>query len=388
MVDELTRRGSARGVSNENADRRARALQAGADGSPLDVKVFVHSSSGRAREALLAFERGVAAGGDGVSLIMDDGPYRPCDVAIVFGMPKPDRPTSGKRRPDTARRVRRDVHAAHPGPLIVIESGLIGRVVAMRRRPLGEIARLWLQGRFDQTYERINRDDHFRVAIGGASHDDGDFCNAGSPPDRWQRIAARGASLAPWRTQGEHVLVVGQVPGDTSLRGIDIHQWVEATVRAVMSHSGRPIVVRPHPMTSDADLAPYRRLARLGRNVRVELPPVGSIAESLRDAWVTVCHASGAATDSLLAGVPAITTSPGNMAWPVTGHDLSQIEAPPMPPRGQWLYDLCYGQWTADEIASGRVWARLRSRIVERADPTVTQPSTPEPARRGRGWPT
>jgi hypothetical protein len=338
-----------------------------AEDRALDVKVFAGSAAGRAFHALAAFHAAIAGAGDRVTLVEGDSPYAACDVAVLFGLPKADRGPNDRQRPNTSRRVRRRIHAAHRGPLIVLESGLLGRAVELRRRPIGEIARRWLRGHFHGAYERINRDDYFRVAIGGAGFDDGDFCNAASPPDRWRQISAsRGLGLAPWRTTGRHVLVVGQVPGDAALRGLDIMGWIERTVLALARHTTRPIVVRPHPMTPDGDLAELARLPLIRGRATLQNPPLGPIAGSLAGAWATVCHSSGTAIDSLLAGVPAITTSEASMAWPVTGHDLAEIERPPMPPREQWLYDLCYGQWTLEEIRSGQVWGRLRPRLLQR----------------------
>jgi hypothetical protein len=350
------------------APRLLSGRAAARDGNgPLDVKVFAGSSSGRAFGALTAFTGAIAAAGDRVTLIEGDAPYVPCDVAIVFGLPKAARDPREGRRSDTARGVRRRIHAAHPGPLIVIETGFIGRVVELRRRTAAQIARRWLRGHFHGSHERIDHDDHFRIGIGGALYDDTDFCNLGSPPDRWRRISeARGLRLAPWRTEGRHVLVVGQVPGDAALRGVDIVSWMERTVREIARHTARPILIRPHPMTSDRDLAGFRHLSGLREGVTLQSPPRGPMARSLEGAWVTVCHSSGAAIDSLLAGVPAITTSEASMAWPVTGHDLAQVDRPRMMAREQWLHDLCYAQWTVDEIREGPVWSRLRARVVER----------------------
>jgi hypothetical protein len=51
-----------------------------------------------------------------------------------------------------------------------------------------------------------------------------------------------------------------------------------------------------------------------------------------------VAHHSNAAVDALLAGVPCIC--PDGVASVLSGHDLTQIESPPMPDgREQWAAD-------------------------------------------------
>ncbi len=70
-------------------------------------------------------------------------------------------------------------------------------------------------------------------------------------------------------------------------------------------------------------------------------------------------HHSNVAVEAIMNGIPAIC--PIGVASVMAGHDLSQIEAPPMPEgREQWAADIAYCQWSLAEMQSGAAWRHLR----------------------------
>jgi hypothetical protein len=321
---------------------------------PLDVNVF--ASTGLARlphhgAFLRAFHDGLQRAGETVRWV--DGDYLPCDVAVVYGYPKPDSRSTWACR---------SVHAQHRGPVIVIETPFLGRAPYIERRGLRA---LWRRLRGKRNL--VDPQSYARIGIDGAFQDDGDFCNAGSPPDRWQQLSREfGLTLQPFRKQGSQVLLVGQKPGDASLRGADIVAWMIDTARRLRACTDRPIVVRAHPASRPEDFGRMKKAFATHTDVRLDIPPTGTIHDALCCAWAAVTYSSSAAIDALLAGIPAISTIPASMAWPVTDHELSMIDQPTLYPREQWLYDLCYAQWSVEETASGAVWARLKARVLQK----------------------
>jgi tetratricopeptide (TPR) repeat protein len=283
--------------------------------------------------------------------------YQPCDVAIMYGLANP-------QRRSLQGQLRNSIYREHKGPIVVVESSLLGRgfkpavpnwVAALRRRPL----------RPRQIHP------YFRVALDGALGDDADFCAAGSPADRWDAQRRElGIKVAPYRRRGRHILILGQVGRDASLRGLDIARWLGETARQVRQRTSRPIVVRLHPSMRWRDRV--KAIAECSEVADLTISPVeNSFSADIGDAWTCVTYSSGGAVDALLAGVPPICLSPANLAYQLCSQSLDDIEAPLEPDREQFLRDLAYSQWTPGEIVSGAAWRHLQPAIQRRLEETT-----------------
>lgn len=315
------------------------------------INVFLESA-GPIREdqrtALRAFYGALKDAGEEVDFVTEST-YAPCDIAVVYGCPK-----EGSR----AKKVRRNLYASHTGTFLVLETPFLGRRVYHNVSGLRTFIR-----RLSNRRTVVDVLTQFRVGLNGAFHNTADFCNAGAPSDRWEHLRREfDLELKPYRTTGSHILIVGQIPNDASLQGADILAWLESTIRAVKQRTDRPIVVRPHPGTRPIELKRMMRSLSGNRQVRIDLPPTGTVHDALTDCWACVTYSSSSSVDALLMGVPTIAMSPASIAWPVTDHDLDAVEDPALYQREQWLYDLCYAQWSPEEIARGIVWSRLRDK--------------------------
>lgn len=324
----------------------------------MKINVFVSTALPRLRHQrayLDAFYCSLRDAGEDTGSI--EGGYQACDIAVVYGYPKPDSRSAWACRA---------VHAEHTGPVVVIESAFFGRTPYIEKNGIRSFIR-----RIRGKRNLVDPHPYARIGIDGAFQDDADFGNAGSPPDRWHLLRKRaGLELRPYRKTGAHVLIVGQKPGDASLRGCDIVEWMIDTVAEVRRHTDRPIVVRAHPAALPADFPRMKKAFGVSKSVRLDIPPTGTINEALRDCWATVTYSSSAAINSLLDGIPAISMSPASLAWPVTDHDLSKINNPTLHEREQWLYDLCYAQWSVEETARGMAWAHLRDKLLQKLNQT------------------
>jgi hypothetical protein len=153
-------------------------------------------------------------------------------------------------------------------------------------------------------------------------------------PSRFQRHFAH--LMKPWRSGGDYALLIGQVPRDVSIRGVNMNVWYADTAGAM----GMPVRFRPHPF------------ARAGQTVPGTTLSQGSLQEALDGAAVTLTYNSNTGVDSVMAGVPVTVADHGSMAWPVAGR-LGEIVRPD---REQWASRLAWCQWTLDEIRSGEAW--------------------------------
>jgi hypothetical protein len=268
--------------------------------------IFMPANEPLHERALIAFAEGLARRGVTARIYDLNGGYQPCDVAVTFGI--------GKRRTPRGRNVGKILarHEKHKGPgcHLVIERGF------------------------------IHRDRYFMIGWGGLNGR-ADYCNAHSPPNRWTNLDVK---VAPWRTQGEHIVLCGQIPWDSAVEHSDHVQWCRQTAAELLRLTRRPVVFRPHPLQPEA-------VSMEGLDVAISTKP--TLQDDLANAWAAVTYNSNAGVEASLAGVPAFAFDPGAMGYSILNKDLQAIENPAQPDRRQWLHDLAYTQWTCEEMSQG-----------------------------------
>lgn len=149
-------------------------------------------------------------------------------------------------------------------------------------------------------------------------------------PQRWARI---GVPLAPWRSDGSHVLVLPQ-------RGIGTppvampQDWL----RMLRVQTQREVRVRAHP-------------GERGGGV--------PLAQDLVGAWACITWASGAALKALVAGVPVFhgcaqwIGAAASTPWP------ADVESPRLCDRAPVFERLAWAMWELHEIESGAAFRHL-----------------------------
>ena len=150
------------------------------------------------------------------------------------------------------------------------------------------------------------------------------------------------ATLKPWKHDGEYVLIMGQVPGDASLRGRNLMPWYESVAVLAADFYGLPVLFRPHPVAIKRGARQQPRHTQVCR--------ADSLEKSMSKAAVVITYNSNSAVDAVLAGVPTIAYDAGSMAYPVTAHSIGELVRPD---RQQWANDLAWCQWSIDEIRDG-----------------------------------
>jgi hypothetical protein len=180
------------------------------------------------------------------------------------------------------------------------------------------------------------------VSFGGGLNGRAEFRGPFHDGSRWERHHAH--LLKPWRRRDGYALLIGQVPGDQSIAGVDIDGWYRRTA-AELKSAGWDVRFRPHPVA-----------VQRGYSSGVPGVPTigGDLAGALEGAAVTVTFNSNTGVESVLAGVPTITMDQGAMAYPVTGHELGKM--PSTPDRTGWAYALAWKQWRMEEMLSGACW--------------------------------
>ena len=154
------------------------------------------------------------------------------------------------------------------------------------------------------------------------------------PSDRWDRLQIK---INAKQVGGKHILIAAPDEKPCIFYGIDQVQWLSDTINEIKKYTDRPIVIRE-------------------RNPNRQARVSNDLESNLKDVFALVTYNSIAATESVLAGVPAFTLAPSNAALPVSNTDLSKIDSPWFPDTDQvheWACHLAYGQFHNDELKNG-----------------------------------
>lgn len=231
--------------------------------------------------------------------------WKPCDLLVCWGV---------------RRIVEMKVQKQHGGQVCILERGYLG-------------------DRFKWT----------SVSFGGELNGRAQFRTINDPARFNEHFSHL---MQPWARQEGYALIVGQVPGDMSLRPIGgtLDGWYRWTAAELMKR-GHDVRFRPHPEA-------------VRRGIGGGIPGVETIGGDLQTALAGASHVvsynSNTAVEAVLSGVPAVSMDIGSMAYGVTGHEPGEIVTPD---RIEWAARLAWKQFSADEMASGFCWDVVGERI-------------------------
>lgn len=191
--------------------------------------------------------------------------------------------------------------------------------------------------------KRTRWDGYHKLAM-NSRHPTAYFQSRPHGPERFQEFREQ---IRSWRTSGRHILVIGMSAKAAYCEGFKPEEWERDTIKRLRALTDRPIVYRPKPNWHEA------------RPIEGSIFGRGpDLAQALKGCHAVVAHHSNAAIDALLAGIPCIC--PDGVASVLSGHDLTEIESPPMPDgREQFAYDLAWTQWSVEEIEQGLAYRYL-----------------------------
>lgn len=262
------------------------------------------------------------------------------DVGVIFGSAKP--------RDNLHHRVRNDVINKCKN-YIVIETPLLGRTIV-----------------------KMSNHDYYRMGLNGFLHNDGEFNNEKSPPDR---LRLHGDLYADWKGWKQNangaILILLQLPGDASLRNSNHGEWLIESVDRIRELTDRKIILRFHPAMSERGHESF--FSDIGKLVFKNYKDIEwsdgterTLQEDLSVAKVCLTYSSGSAIDSVVYGIPTITIDEGNFAYPICSKSIESIEDPVLADRNtvlQWLSNIAYCQWNRKEMANGKAFNHIYSCI-------------------------
>jgi hypothetical protein len=221
------------------------------------------------------------------------------------------------------------VDSPEPADLLVIWGIRRQDAIARQKAADGEVCVLergYLGDRFAWT----------SVSFGGGLNGRGEFRGPHEDGTRFDRLF--GHLMQPWDTSGGYALIIGQVPGDMSIKGVDIEAFYQQSAKALRKHGFPDVRFRSHPKAGPA------------RGVAGITQIGGTLAEAMAGAAVVMTFNSNTGAEAALFGKPVIAMDRGSMAWPIAGHQVTEIITPD---RAAWAHRLAWCQWSKDEMLSG-----------------------------------
>ncbi len=237
-------------------------------------------------------------------------------------------------------RVRKGAGVPAPGDILITWNLYGARAQAARRfERLGGRVVVCEEG----FIRRINGESYFQMALGG-HNGSGTWPRGGG--ERWD---GWDIEIAPWRAQGDHILVCGQRGFGYSDMAMP-EKWPDMMHARLSALTPRPLWYRPHPKR--------RRRWTKAQYDRV-LDFRAPLSAHLRDAWAVVVYTSNAATEALLSGVPAFFDGPHLVTEGAAQPGVDHIECPALAGRLPALRRMAWAQWSMGEIARGDPFVHL-----------------------------
>ncbi|WP_237133805.1 hypothetical protein [Pseudohongiella sp. O18] len=198
--------------------------------------------------------------------------------------------------------IRSDIIDAHAGkPVFVVESGYFQRVNTIAEKQ---------SGHYQISYGRLNNPPAFEC-----------------PSDRFDSL---GITVDKAVRKKGYALLIGQVPGDSALGGIDQTDYLLSKA-AEYEATGFDVKYRPHPR-GGVDLPGYPALP-------------GSLDEALDGAGIAVMYNSTTGFEALRKGI-AVDCAPCAAYYELAGE-----KCPVIADRKAFFARSAYGQWRIDETA-------------------------------------
>jgi hypothetical protein len=311
---------------------------------PLVIKSYLsslpsHINGTEKVNALTYFAEGAGKCGDVASTTTSQS-YEQCDVGVIIGNAFASNPSKTVLNHYKVRKMIIDTQTANRHYWLSIDSNVF----------------------IYKNKENPKR--YLRYSFNGVFPKEGIYCNDNPGEENWNNMRRDyNMNLAPWRKNGNHILITLQRPMGWSMRGYNLMQWLEETFTKIRQHSDRPIIIRWHP----GDWKSYPNYAPILKKYNATVSPqTRHITEDLVNCWALVCHNSTPSAVAPIEGIPAfITDDPSySQGGDVANTDFSKLEDPILLDRELWIRKLAQCHWSFDDLRNGRCWAHMRNYVI------------------------
>lgn len=207
---------------------------------------------------------------------------------------------------------------------------------------------------------------YYRFGLGSPLYD-GEFLNKNSPNDRWNIFKQEfNIPYSHWRNDGDHILICTQPDRGYSMNLQPTINLIREWIPKLRTFTDKKIIIKPHPngwRNHDAETA-VNNLAKSQPNIIIT-DSHSNLYDYFEKASHMVTWNSTVAVESVTFGIPTFTFHNMGFAYDVTDHTLDKFNTPTQFNRDQWLADIHYAQWSAEELATGELWDRYKKYISD-----------------------
>lgn len=171
-----------------------------------------------------------------------------------------------------------------------------------------------------------------------------------------KRLDELGIELKPWKKKGETIIICPPTKPIANFYDLD-DNWVDMTITKISQLTDRPVIVRRKPGEIDIDISKGYAVPIIN-NENEKAIEDKSFDELLSDAYCVITFNSSVAIKSVMEGIPVIVDN-SSAASMVGRNRISDIDDLNYPERWDWVKNLAYGQFSIEEMRTGRVWGEL-----------------------------
>jgi hypothetical protein len=212
-------------------------------------------------------------------------------------------------------------------------------------------------------YSRKEHEWH-RYSLNSVYPNDGTYFFNNIDNDKWQKYSEwHGVELKPWRTDGDHILILCQRPAGWNMFGNNQERWLKTMITRISTSSHRSITVRMHP----GDGTREQQISKLKKHYgnRITISQNQDIRDDLKNCWCVVGYNSTPNVVAAIEGVPVYVGDPiHSWAKDIAFTDISQVENPSMPDRTEWVNKIANIHWSNDEVKTGKLWSAIKNYIA------------------------
>jgi hypothetical protein len=304
-------------------------------------------------EYMKCFAEGVFTVNDDKVIEVFSNKYVECDIAVIFGFfSKYDLSKKGAMRKSIY-----DAHTARRKKCIFIDTDI-----------------------FKNSSKLFEDDDFCRVSYNSIFFDRAIHFNEIYDNTRWEDIKKiKQIEVKNYISDfSKPILISANSTTGWSNLGTNPYDWIKHTIKNIKNYSNNPIALRLHPKAS-GDIfskAPIDEFLKIDKNIIF----MGGVNEDLlyqkdvtiktisKDISACVVHTSSSCVEFLINGIPIFTNSTSCCAHSVANHNIKKISKPELPKRDIWFNQNAHIIWSKEELRTGKVWLKFRSRLDKHGD--------------------
>lgn len=200
----------------------------------------------------------------------------------------------------------------------------------------------------------IARDNYFQIGLHGIKNG-ATFHHQGSPRDKFDRLNLPVKTIMP--VKYDEILILGQVRHGIGTQTFDVYDWYNDVIEKLAHQFPSPYIYFIYHYNDKTYSNPL---------IDKYYPPRSP--DIFDEVDYVISYNSHLGIKTLMHGIPTICMDKSSMLAPrFYSEKLYQDNAFFANNDWQWLYDICYTQWSCEEIKGGKFWDFWKEKLPSKA---------------------